>query len=158
MPNSIIALKILQHFGPMATTSVNISNQEPLNDLNEIKNLFGDLIDIYITDKEEICRGLTEEGAAVLAWLHEENKEENLSSSSYAVENIEEVYLFQTSLHTLQVFFKKLHNLIPLSLMADFILTAFRTRAISSRRVFSQMDVITVQDTRQLPQQAFLME
>lgn len=49
---------------------------------------------IYITDKEEICKGLTEEGAAVLAWLHEDNKEENLSSSSYAVENIEEVDLF----------------------------------------------------------------
>ena len=49
---------------------------------------------IYITDKEEICRGLIEEGAAVLVWLHEENKEENLSSSSYAVENIEEVDLF----------------------------------------------------------------
>ena len=49
---------------------------------------------VYITDKEEICKGLLEEGAAVLAWLHEENKEENLSSSSYAVENIEEVDLF----------------------------------------------------------------
>ena len=56
MPNSIIALKILQHFGPMATTSVNISNEEPLNDLNEIKNLFGDLIDIYITDKEVVSK------------------------------------------------------------------------------------------------------
>ena len=49
---------------------------------------------LYITDKEEICNGLIEEGAAVLAWLHEENKEENLSSSPYAVEDIEEVDLF----------------------------------------------------------------
>ena len=49
---------------------------------------------LYVTDKEEICAGLMEEGAAVLAWLHEENKEENLSSTPYAVEDIEEVDLF----------------------------------------------------------------
>ena len=49
---------------------------------------------VYITDKEEICKGLAEEGAAVLAWLHEENVGENLSSTPYAVENIEEIDLF----------------------------------------------------------------
>ena len=49
---------------------------------------------VYITDKEEICKGLAEEGAAVLAWFHEENVGENLSSTPYAVENIEEIDLF----------------------------------------------------------------
>ena len=48
---------------------------------------------LYITDKEEICRGLMEEGAAVLAWLHKENRQENLSSAPYAVEEIHEVDL-----------------------------------------------------------------
>ena len=49
---------------------------------------------IYITDKEEICKGLTQEGAAVLAWLHKENKKENLGSTPYAIENIEELDLY----------------------------------------------------------------
>ena len=49
---------------------------------------------VYITDKEGICKGLMEEGASVLAWLHEDNKNENLSSTPYAVEDIEELDLF----------------------------------------------------------------
>ena len=48
---------------------------------------------IYITDQEEICNGLLEEGANVLVWLHEENKEQNLSLTSYAIENIDELEL-----------------------------------------------------------------
>lgn len=49
---------------------------------------------LYITDKEEICKGLMEESAMVLAWLHEENRGEDLSATPYAVENIEELDLF----------------------------------------------------------------
>lgn len=56
MPNSNIALKILKQFGPMATTSVNISNQPPLNDLNEIKSEFGNQIDYYISDIEIVSK------------------------------------------------------------------------------------------------------
>lgn len=56
MPNSKIALAVLNKFGAMATTSVNISNNPPLNDLNEIKNNFGDLIDYYIDDLEECSK------------------------------------------------------------------------------------------------------
>lgn len=51
MPDSTIALQILKKFGPMATTSVNISNQPPLNDLDEIIYHFGDDIDYIISDK-----------------------------------------------------------------------------------------------------------
>lgn len=50
MPNSNIALAILNKLGPMATTSVNISGEAPLNDLSQIKSLFGDKIDYYIDD------------------------------------------------------------------------------------------------------------
>lgn len=60
--------------------------------LPEEDTLIGETL--YITDNGEICKGLTEEGAAVLAWLHEENKDENLNSTPYAVESIEEIDLF----------------------------------------------------------------
>lgn len=56
MPNSKIAIDILNYFGPMATTSVNISNQPPLNDLKLIKDEFNDQIDIYIDDLEEVAK------------------------------------------------------------------------------------------------------
>lgn len=46
---------------------------------------------LYITDHEEICRQLLAEKANVLVWLHENNKNMNLSMSSYAMENIEEL-------------------------------------------------------------------
>ena len=48
---------------------------------------------LYITDNGDICHGLLEEEANVLAWLHEENKEENWGQAPYAVEKIEEVDL-----------------------------------------------------------------
>lgn len=50
MPNSPVSLEILKHFGPMATTSVNISGNKPINNLEEIKELFKDKIDYYIDD------------------------------------------------------------------------------------------------------------
>ena len=42
MPNSKAALKVLEKFGPLATTSVNISNNPPINNLEEIIKYFGD--------------------------------------------------------------------------------------------------------------------
>lgn len=46
---------------------------------------------LYITDHDEICNQLLEEKANVLVWLHEENKERELSHAPYAIENIEEM-------------------------------------------------------------------
>ena len=48
MPNSKIALSILNHFGLMATTSVNISGDKPLNDVNEIIKYFSNDIDYLV--------------------------------------------------------------------------------------------------------------
>ena len=52
MPNSKIALTVLEKFGPLATTSVNISNNPPINNLDQIIEHFGDKIDYIIEDKE----------------------------------------------------------------------------------------------------------
>ncbi len=52
IPNSNIALKVLKHLGPMATTSINLSGMPPLNDLIEIKTEFKTDIDYYIDDLE----------------------------------------------------------------------------------------------------------
>lgn len=52
MPNSSIALKILNKFGIMATTSINISGMPPLNDIEEIEKQFGEKIDYLVIDKE----------------------------------------------------------------------------------------------------------
>lgn len=49
IPDSMVALKILNHLGPICTTSVNISGKEPLNTLDDIEKEFGDKIDILIT-------------------------------------------------------------------------------------------------------------
>ena len=48
---------------------------------------------LYITDHEEICRQLLEEKANVLVWLHETNRNMNLSMAPYAMENIQELDL-----------------------------------------------------------------
>ena len=45
MPNSKVALEVLRKFGPLATTSVNISNEPPINNLEEIIKHFKDKID-----------------------------------------------------------------------------------------------------------------
>ena len=54
MPNSKVALAVLNKFGPLATTSVNISNNPPLNNLDDIIKYFGDKIDYIIEDKEVV--------------------------------------------------------------------------------------------------------
>lgn len=54
MPDSKIALAILNHFGPLATTSVNISGMPPLNDIETIEKQFSEYIDYLVIDKEEI--------------------------------------------------------------------------------------------------------
>lgn len=51
VPNSEIALKILDYLGPLATTSVNYSGESPINDVDEINRLFGEKIDYIITDE-----------------------------------------------------------------------------------------------------------
>lgn len=46
---------------------------------------------LYVTDHEEICKQLLEEKANVLVWLHDENRDKDLNSAPYAIENIEEM-------------------------------------------------------------------
>mgnify|MGYP003297145505 CR=1 FL=1 len=52
MPNSKVALKILNKFGIMPTTSINISGSLPLNDIDEIIKQFKNKIDYIVTDRE----------------------------------------------------------------------------------------------------------
>lgn len=54
VPNSDIARSVLQHFGPLRTTSVNISGEKELNSIEEIINQFGDKIDYIITDEDNV--------------------------------------------------------------------------------------------------------
>lgn len=56
MPASKVALKILNHFGLMATTSVNISGEKELNSFSEINEAFGDIIDYFVIDQEKITK------------------------------------------------------------------------------------------------------
>lgn len=55
----------------------------------EEETLIGETL--YITDHEEIAKQLLAETANVLVWLHEENREKNLSFAPYAIEIIEEI-------------------------------------------------------------------
>lgn len=52
IPNSKTSLKILNHLGVMAVTSMNLSGEEPLNDLTSIEENFKDVIDYLITNLE----------------------------------------------------------------------------------------------------------
>ena len=52
MPNSKIALEILNKFGLMATTSINKSGSEPLNTKEEIIEYFSKEIDYLVSDLE----------------------------------------------------------------------------------------------------------
>ena len=53
IPNSKIALDILKENGPMLTTSVNESGSVPLNEYDDIKKNYDDLVDyIYNTDRQ----------------------------------------------------------------------------------------------------------
>lgn len=48
MPNSQIALQILDKFNILTTTSVNESGEKELNTFEEINSIFGDKIDYYV--------------------------------------------------------------------------------------------------------------
>lgn len=50
IPNSNVALSILNYLGLMATTSVNLSGQAPINDIKIIENEFSEFIDYLVTD------------------------------------------------------------------------------------------------------------
>lgn len=52
VPNHKLALEILEENGPMATTSVNLSGESPLNDPVKIKEAFGNLVDYIITEEK----------------------------------------------------------------------------------------------------------
>lgn len=53
MPNSKVALTILNHFGLMAVTSVNFSGQKELSSVKDIEETFSDWIDYIVTDEEK---------------------------------------------------------------------------------------------------------
>lgn len=53
IPDSDICKKLLDHFGPMHTTSVNYSGEKEINDVNEICNTFGNYVDYVITDYQK---------------------------------------------------------------------------------------------------------
>ncbi len=50
VPNNEIALQILNRFGLMCTTSINISGMPPLNNINDIIKYFEDKIDYLVID------------------------------------------------------------------------------------------------------------
>lgn len=54
MPNSKIALSILETFGLMATTSVNLSGEKELNTVSEIYEEFNGKIDYIVSDTEPV--------------------------------------------------------------------------------------------------------
>lgn len=56
MPDSIIALKILNRFSVMPTTSVNESGEPELNSFSEINALFGNDIDYFVTDQAKFSK------------------------------------------------------------------------------------------------------
>ena len=52
IPNSSTARSILRKFGPMSTTSVNYSGEDPINNIEEISTLFNNQIDYLVTNDE----------------------------------------------------------------------------------------------------------
>lgn len=56
MPNSKIALSIIDHFSALATTSINVSGEKELNDINEIEAKFGNYLDYLVIDKEPLSK------------------------------------------------------------------------------------------------------
>ena len=55
MPNSKVALSLIDHFGPLATTSVNLSGEKEINNPEEIEETFNNKIDYIISDNEDFC-------------------------------------------------------------------------------------------------------
>ena len=56
MPKSQVALEILNKFGLMATTSVNISGEAELNTIEEIEAVFKNEIDYLVTNNEVLSK------------------------------------------------------------------------------------------------------
>lgn len=56
MPDSEIALKILDRFSLLTTTSVNESGEKELNDLDAIEEKFASTIDYLITDQAQLSK------------------------------------------------------------------------------------------------------
>lgn len=54
MPDSDIALKIINKFGPLATTSVNLSGEAELNNIDDIYNQFFGKIDYLVSDQAKL--------------------------------------------------------------------------------------------------------
>lgn len=56
MPNSKVALRILDYLGPIATTSINISGEASINDPKMIESKFNDYIDYLVIDTHELSK------------------------------------------------------------------------------------------------------
>lgn len=56
MPDCFPLLKIINRFGLLATTSVNVSGRKELNEYDDINAVFGDKIDYFISDPWNVSR------------------------------------------------------------------------------------------------------
>ena len=56
IPNSNIAISVLNHFGPLRTTSVNYSGEKELNSVEKIVNVFGKEIDYIVTEEDDLSK------------------------------------------------------------------------------------------------------
>lgn len=56
IPNHKLALNLISEYGPLKTTSINKSGEEPLNDYEIIKNVYGNVIDDIYENNEKISR------------------------------------------------------------------------------------------------------
>lgn len=53
IPNYSIAIELLKEYGPLATTSVNESGECPLNDYEQIKGEYSNLVDVIVKPSSE---------------------------------------------------------------------------------------------------------
>lgn len=67
MPNHKLALDLIHSYGPLKTTSVNYSNQAPLNDYKIIKKTFGKLVDQVYPNTQS----LTQVSSTVIDFTHD---------------------------------------------------------------------------------------
>ena len=51
IPNSKIAINLIEHFGPLYTTSVNYSGEKEINSVCEIEERFSQFVDYIVTDE-----------------------------------------------------------------------------------------------------------
>ena len=56
IPNNHVSLSILDYLGFIATTSVNLSNSEPLNNKDDIEKYFSEYIDYLIVDETSLSK------------------------------------------------------------------------------------------------------